>query len=262
MTVSPTRPAVIYRALVVLLLGLVHVPGPVQAQEDFFVEANLRYQEGDYAAALDRYLAILDAGFESGPLYYNIGNVYFKLGDLGRAILFYERASRLSHNDDDVQANLDLARSLTADEIEPLPGFWVFRVVSWWVHLVPRFWLLLLVLGGYLISAGAAVLWVLRRGTALGDWGARVSLAFALVALVFGVNLAARDLEVGMPEEAVVLADEVAVQSAPSDDSALQIFAIHQGTKVRIDTRAEDWVEIVLEDGKVGWVPISALEVI
>lgn len=241
---------------------LLAAPSGATAQGDFFAEANSRYQEGDYDGALARYESILDAGYESGPLYYNMGNTHFKLGDLGRAILHYERALRLSPNDDDIQANLDLARSLTADEITPLPGFWVFRVAGWWVRLVPLGWLTLIVLGGYLVAATCTVVWVLSRETTLGQWAVRVSVVSAAVALLFGVNLAARELQIGVAEEAVVMADEVAVQSAPSDDTALQIFTVHQGTKVRIDTRAEEWAEVVLADGKVGWVPLAAIEVI
>jgi SH3-like domain-containing protein len=73
------------------------------------------------------------------------------------------------------------------------------------------------------------------------------------VTVVFAINLAAIDLGIGVSEEAVVMVDEVAVHSAPSDDSSLQIFAIHEGTKIRVDRRSEEWVEVVLEDGKVGW---------
>ena len=56
------------------------------------------------------------------------------------------------------------------------------------------------------------------------------------------------------------MAEETAVQSAPSGDSALQIFAVHEGTKVRTDRRSEAWVEIILEDGKVGWIRADQLE--
>lgn len=232
------------------------------AQEEFFREGNRRYQEGDYAGALEDYLAIVEAGFESGSLYYNIGNAYFKLGDLGRAILNYERAKRLSPRDADVLANLELARSLTSDEITPLPNFWLFRAAAWWVHLIPPRWLTVIVVSGYLVAVSGLIVFILRRGAALGRWGLRVATAAGAVAVVFAVNLAAIEFEVGVAEEAIIITGEVMVQSAPSDDSSLQVFVVHEGTKVRIDRRAEDWVEVVLEDGKVGWVRTTALEVI
>ena len=240
-------------------LGLL-TAGVCAGQGAFFDEGNQRYQEGNFDGALERYAQILDNGLESGELYYNIGNTYFKLGELGPAILYYERARRLMPGDDDLLANLDLARSLTADDIAPLRGFWLFRTVGWWVGLLPRGALAWLVAIAYLTAIAAAILVILRPSTVLGAWGLRVAIAGAIVTLVFGVNLAVRELGVGAAEEAVIMAEETAVQSAPSDDSALQIFAVHEGTKVRTDRRSDAWIEIILVDGKVGWVRADQLE--
>ena len=55
---------------------------------------------------------------------------------------------------------------------------------------------------------------------------------------------------------------EARVLSAPSEEGGLTVFTLHEGTTVRIDRRAGDWVEIVLADGKVGWLPLEVLEVI
>ncbi|MDP6580316.1 MAG: tetratricopeptide repeat protein [Vicinamibacterales bacterium] len=229
-------------------------------QGAFFDEGNQRYQDGDFDGALERYVQILDEGLESGELYYNIGNTYFKLGELGPAILYYERARRLMPGDDDLLANLELARSLTADEITPLPRFWVLRTVGWWVGLLPLAALVWLVALAYLTAMAAVILAILRPATPLATWARRVAIAGATVSLVLGINLAIREMGIGSAEEAVIMAEEVEVQSAPSDDSTLQIFAVHEGTKVQIDRRSEAWVEVVLEDGKVGWVRTDQLE--
>ena len=229
-------------------------------QGAFFDEGNQRYQAGDFDGALERYAQILDDGLESGELYYNIGNTYFKLGELGPAILYYERARRLMPSDGDLLANLELARSLTADEIAPLPGFSLFRAGGWWVGLVPRGALVWLVALAYLVAMTAVILVILRPATVLAAWGRRLAIAGATVTLVLGLNLAVRELGIGAAEEAVIMAEETAVQSAPSDDSALQIFAVHEGTKVRTDRRSDVWIEIILEDGKVGWVRADQLE--
>jgi hypothetical protein len=246
-----------------MALALVAVSVPaVHAQGAFFDAGNRLYQEGRYREALENYLRIEDEGFESGSLYFNIGNAYFKLGDLGHAILYYERAQRLLPRDEDVLANLQLARSLTADEITPLPRFWLLRAVSWWVQLVSTSLLRLIVATAYLAAMLGIATMVLRRGTNIAVAGRWMTACGAALVVIFGINLLVRELRIGQPEEAVVMVEEVSVRSAPSDDAALTVFAIHEGTKVRVDRRTDEWLEIVLEDGKVGWVRVDVVEVI
>ena len=260
MTSRPFRTVTILAQATTAVLVVFLTAGVCAGQSAFFDEGNQLYQAGDFEAALERYAQILDDGLESGELYYNIGNTYFKLGELGPAILYYERSRRLMPGDDDLLANLELARSLTADEVAPLPGFWVFRVAGWWVGSLPRPALVWLVAVAYLTAMVALVLVMLRPATALATWGRRLAIVGGTVTLVFGLNLAVRELGIGAAEEAVIMAEETAVQSAPSDDTTLQIFAVHEGTKVRLDRRSEAWIEIVLEDGKVGWVRADQLE--
>ena len=80
--------------------------------------------------------------------------------------------------------------------------------------------------------------------------------------VVLGSNLALREFGVGQAERGVILAEAVWVRSAPTDDDDLTVFEVHEGTRVRIDQRTEQWAEIVLDDGKVGWVPVGAMEAI
>ena len=178
-------------------VGLLRTSGPAVTQVEFYQEGNRLYQEGDFEGALASYLRLVEAGFESGEVYYNIGNTYFKLGDVARSILYYERARRLLPGDEDVRANLDLARSLTVDEIEPLPEFWLFSAMDWWVGLLPRTLLIALVVGSYLIATGVVLLLILKRGAPMAVWGRRIALASGVVFLLFGLNLAVRELEVG-----------------------------------------------------------------
>ena len=243
-------------------VGMFGTPGPAVAQVEFYQEGNRLYQEGDFEEALASYLRLVEAGFESGEVYYNIGNTYFKLSDVAQSILHYERARRLLPGDEDVQANLDLARSLTVDEIAPLPRFWLFSAVDWWVGLLPRTLLIAVVVASYLVGTGVVLLLILKRGAPAAVWGRRIASASAVVFLLLGLNLAVREFEVGQAQEAVVLQPQVDVLSAPLDDETLTIFTVHEGTKVRIDRLSEEWAEVALEDGRVGWVPVGVLETI
>ena len=246
--------------LAALAMTATAAPPPVHGQGELFEQGNQLYQQEDFEGAVEAYQAVLSAGWESAALHYNLGNAYFKTGELGRAILEWERALVLEPGEPDATANLELARSLTADAVEPLPRFWLFDVVVWWVSLLPRGLLLGLVALAWVALAAGWSLRVLARGEAAARWGGRVAIASAVVVLVLGTNLFVRELGLGRAERAVILAERVPVRSAPSDQDDLTLFEIHEGTRVRIDQRAGDWAEIVLDDGKVGGVQTGPFE--
>lgn len=249
-------------AAALLALGSLLVPVTATAQEALFNEGNRLYQEGDFRGAADRYAAVLEGGYESSALYYNLGNAHFRLGEMAEAVLNYERAARLDPGDEDVRANLTLVGQMLQDRIEPLPRFWMLSVFDWWMALMPR---------GRLEAAAAAcygVLGVAAVFIVLGwprGWGAtvrRAAYAGAAGTVILGGTLLVRETGIGQPEEAVVMAPEARVLSAPSEDGGLTVFTLHEGTKVRIDRRAGEWAEVVLADGKVGWLRLTLLEVI
>ena len=227
-----------------------------------FEEGNRRYQRGEYQRALRSYRQILESGQASGELFYNLGNCHYKLGDLGRTILNYERALQWMPGDEDVTSNLGLMYSQTADDITPLPVFWPLRLLDAWLHLVPRPALTVLAAALYVLSMTALIAWALSRNPSLTVWSRRAAVVFGVLLLIFGLTLTGVSWQSANRLEAIILADEVVVQSAPSDDAGLEVFTIHQGAKVRIDQQAGEWAEIVLQDGKVGWVKSEVFEVI
>jgi tetratricopeptide (TPR) repeat protein len=219
-------------------------------------EANQLYEDGQFAAAAARYQALVDAGAQDGHLYYNLGDAYFKLGDLGRAVLNFRRAQRLLPRDDDVAANLRLARSQTVDRIdvgdEGALVDLVRRVVGWTTldeaaTLALAVWLLLC---GLLISA---ILWQRRR---------RLLLYLAVVVAVllfFGVlSLGIRLLDERGQPPAVVVAEEVALRSGPGEDYLTE-FTLHAGAEVRVVERRGGWVRIALPGDLQGWAPGEAV---
>jgi len=236
--------------------------GPGDSWDSMIQMGNVRYQEGDFTGALEAYESVFQAGLENADLHYNLGNVYFKTGNLGRSILGYERALRLRPHDPDTRANLELARSLTADEIEPLPRFWVLSVTSWWANLLPRGALILTVVLTYVLGAAGLCARVLSRRPGPARIGSWVLVGSAIGFLLFGSTLLSREGVLGGRDWGVILVEEVAVQSAPSDEDNLTLFRVHEGTKVRLDQRTGLWSEIVLEDGKVGWIPSNVFEII
>ncbi len=238
---------------------------PTEARHNLFAEGNRLYQAGDFAGAIAQYDSVRLVGFESPELHYNLANAHYRAGDVARAILGYERAARLAPADEDIQANLEIVRRTLRDRIEPLPRFWLLAVADWWLALLPRSWLLLGAAACYLTVGTGVVVALLRRGRGRERWTPALRMALYLGAtgtLVMGGTLVMRETGALEAERAVVMATETRVLSAPSEEGGLTLFALHAGTTVRIDRRAGDWAEIVLADGKVGWLRLELLEVI
>jgi tetratricopeptide (TPR) repeat protein len=110
-----------------MILLAVVAAAPLQAQtpESLFLRGNALYQQGKYAEAREAYQEILKAGYVGGEVFFNLGNAYYKEGDIARAILNYERARRFIPGDDDLLHNLQLANLQIADRIEPAPRLFI-----------------------------------------------------------------------------------------------------------------------------------------
>jgi tetratricopeptide (TPR) repeat protein len=99
-------------------------------------QANKAYTDGLYNNALELYKQVLKEGYESADLYYNIGNVYYKMNDFTSAILYYEKAKKLNPGNEDIEYNLKVANSKIADKIEPIPELFYRR---WYTSLTRLF---------------------------------------------------------------------------------------------------------------------------
>jgi hypothetical protein len=182
------------------------------------------------------------------------------MNQIGKAILYYEKALKLDPGDDDIEANLSTANLATVDKITPPEEFAFSRLLVSLLFFLPGNFLLNTVLALYYLIVLAAVLSILRIGryASLMRTTAMVLSSAAIVCLVlFGLQWIYRADRV----EAVVMAEEVTVLSEPGQE-ATAVFTLHEGSKVRIGQRSEDWAEIVLIDGKVGWVKANLLETI
>jgi len=118
----------IHRMLLIFILPILFFEGSCLAAEtpsaeEFFFEANRAYKEGRYMEAIDGYRRLAEKGYATGHLYFNLGNAYFRFGQLGRAILNYKRAQLLIPRDADLNFNLRYAFDQTRDAVSPSQNF-------------------------------------------------------------------------------------------------------------------------------------------
>lgn len=225
---------------------------------NLFEKANQSYHDGDYSAAIKGYENILSGGMESGELYYNLANAYYKLNKLGNARLNYERALIWMENDEAVLQNLSLLKLRLVDQIEEPPRLFISK---WWESLLSTFSLptlgnIVLFLFWTLLISIAIFLHYQKRGRIKFKSLFNTVLVIWLFALVIWANkIYLFESEI----HGVILLSTVTVQAEPSDNTT-ELFVIHEGTKVKINRSSGDWFEIQLIDGKTGWLKNNALE--
>ena len=244
----------------VFISGLLLLVPASRAQEhgaaSSFQYGNERYAGGDYEAALEAYRQAEATGYVSGPLLYNMGNAYYRLGELGQAIRYYEKARRLMPGSDNLLHNLDLART-EADV--PAPARPTSVWTSWPQRLAAAVGvgaLFGLGLFFYLIAAGIAGyrIWTGRRG-AWQRRGLAVALAFGL--LLIGLAYATA-LGTAADRRAVVVAEQAAVRTSPSVRAASEAD-VREGFVLDVLRRQPGWLEVRLPDGTEGWVEAESI---
>ena len=232
-----------------------------QTPQELMQKGNEAYGKSDFVGAANAYNAILNAGYSSADLYYNLGNAYYRQEEYGLAILNYERALRLKPNYRDARQNLQLANTKTEDEISQLPEIfivhWARSLTSW---LSPKGWrvVLLLLLA---LMAGLVVVLFLSRDYV---WRKRSLIASIVVALLLVIALAcaiASSVRANRHNEAIVTTPMLVVKSSPESGSVDKLI-LHEGTKVGIDEFLGDWYKIHIADGNTGWVSTDEVTVI
>lgn len=247
--------------LTFVLLLAASLPVRADSADQVFLTATQAYREGRFEDARSAFEQIRAAGYESPALYYNLGNVYYKTGDAARAVLFYERALRLAPGDEDILHNLQLVSLTLPDRIEAAPRLFIW---DWWAAAttwIPAgvqaalVYALVLLLAGSLTGVALARTYGARR-----RWFIGAAVAAVAGAVMTGVLLA-RLSDLARDDRAVILASVTTAKNSP-DDGSTDAFVLHGGARLTILTRAGDWWEIRLADGKVGWIRATAAEAI
>ena len=255
-----------------------------------FTDANRAYDEGETAAAnkdaqaavksfeaaARTYEALLNAGFQNGQIFFNLGNTHYRLGKPGKAIANYLRAQRLVPRDAAVAANLRQANRLV-DEVAPNSGVpeLVSLVFFWYFYLnVDE------LLGVTLIAYGVLVALLLACIFSRQTWVRRVAIAGAVVFVVLAASLALQFRRDVLTERGVVTAEEINVRYGNGAHHTVK-FNVHEGAQCIVrDQRADDdgrvWInatflvdvktrddnEAASAERRTGWIPADAVEML
>jgi tetratricopeptide (TPR) repeat protein len=246
------------KKLFLIFVFLVSITGVAQ-ENALFEQGKELYKAEKYQEAAEKWKQILNDGQHSAALYYNLGNAHYKLNHIGPSVYYYEKALQLAPNDNDIKNNLSFAENARIDAIEPLPET-IFK--RWYKNISGIFsyegWAILTTIFSMLFVVLFLLYYfsVAERRKRLLFAGSLLSVVFLLGTLVLAFKTY-DDFSNNQP--AIIFSESVEVKSAPTLGSD-PAFVLHEGTKVQILQRDGEWFEILLADGKDGWIPASDLK--
>jgi tetratricopeptide (TPR) repeat protein len=234
------------------------ITNSLMAQNSLFKEANTVYQSEDYLLAITLYDSILKSDKESMALHYNLGNAYFKEGNIGKSILHYEKALRLKPQDEEILHNLGIARQKTVDRFEEVSEnlFQASRLAI--IRLLsPDHWARLALFSLLLASLGLAS-YLFSSYLRIGFITILAGLSISLLSIIMAWS---HENYLKNNQEVILLEDSSYVKSGPSEN-ADDVFILHEGTKALRLEQFENWSKIKLPDGKLGWLLSAEIAVI
>jgi len=125
-----------YLFQIIVLLFFIFVSSLHADVNSVMQRGNELYKNNQYQLAIDEYNQLIKQGYEGASVYYNLGNAHYRLGKIGFAILYYEKALKLSPTDEDIKHNLALAKLGMKDKVDSLPPFFIFNI---WEGLLAAF---------------------------------------------------------------------------------------------------------------------------
>jgi tetratricopeptide (TPR) repeat protein len=262
--------------LILVLVGLalpvraaldeVEVSGLFKEGSDLFKEANEVYA-ADASQAEDLYekaalrfeRVVREGGIENGKLYYNIGNAYFRAGDLGRSILNFRKAEQFNPNDPNVQQNLAYARSQRKDELAEKGKTKMMHILLFWHYdfsfeqrftlFAVCFALLWIAVGVRLFAPRPFLKWI-------------IGLA-GLASAVLGISLVVESLAIKNERPGVVLAEAVTARKGDSESYEASFQEpLHAGAEFVLVEERKNWVQVELPDGRTCWLPSGAVAMV
>ena len=244
---------------IISIVGAILFSISLLGQQDLITQGDSAYNREMYTEAISNYEAVLDQGFESAQLYYNLGNAYFNINMLPAAILNYERAKVLAPADADIDFNLNIANSMIPDKIEPVPEiFYIrwwkslrnsFNLYTWTIASISIFVLFILCAGIFFLSRN-----ILMRKFAF--WSGIFFILFSIAG--FSMTYTRYDIQ-SKHLEAIVFDPTITVKSSPNQ-LGKDLFVIHEGTKVFILEEINEWCNIKIANGSAGWLPAVSIK--
>ncbi|MFI3240546.1 MAG: tetratricopeptide repeat protein [Bacteroidales bacterium] len=259
----------LFYILLVLVVTLSVTPASAQ---DLIQKANTAYNNGEFNEAITQYQLVADSLGTSSSLFYNIGNSYYKIGELGKAILYYERALKLDPTNEDVKFNLEFVNAKIISSENKLAEANILAVIiesikninssnGWAVIAIISFLLIIVAILLYIFATTIMI----RKISFFGG--------IALFLLMIVANIFAFSIK-NSTKEAIITAPSVILSTSPRTpkDKSEEAYLLNEGIKLIIvdslkttvnNTESSVWYEVsVGNSNSKSWVNANQVEVI
>lgn len=227
-----------------------------QQADSLFVAGNDAYSEGDYKKSLQLYDQILDKGYQSEAVYFNLANAHYKLNHVAESIYYFEKAKKLDPSDQAIENNLTYAEQMRVDQIEPLPQPDVKEFTkNTALALSLNTWAWLAIGLGFLALA-ALIFYFIQTKTSRKRLFFTLFVLFGVLAFSSHVLASTQQKIVENTQYAIIFPEEINVYGEPNPKSD-RLFTLHEGTKVSVESEFKGFSKIKLEDGSTGWIKSS-----
>ena len=242
------------KLLFILLLSLTNLFS-FNDVDSIFNQSNNLYNSNSFEQAIDGYKSVLNKDINNGILYYNIGNCYYRLNNLGYARLFYEKAKLYNPTDRDVLHNIELVKAQLIDDIKSVPQFFLVKIINDInVKLNSSQWAYVVILALYL-NLIFFLLFFFSKSVDTRVNSLRSVLITIPILLITVFFLIYSNFD-NKYDTAVLVDSNAYVKTAPSIE-ADDYFIIHEGVKFQLIDEVDNWSRVLLSDGKDGWISNS-----
>jgi tetratricopeptide (TPR) repeat protein len=216
-----------------------------------FVLANEAYANDDYQKAINLYQEVIQNGHATGSLYFNLGNCYYRLDQIGLAILNYERAMRYIPDDPDLLFNLKHARSQVEDQDEQKTSVPLKSTLNRF-NLSELFWFMMICHVGFW---GILIVRRFHRS----EWSYYSFVGLSIFWSISLLSFSMKWYDLNYDNRGIVVSPKAVVRAGP-DERETALFELHAGSIVGCERDENDWRLIQFASGKRGWAKIDTIE--
>ena len=220
-----------------------------------FAGANVYYQKGEYSEAIREYQLVLNEGYISGNLYFNLGNAYLKEGNLGKAILYYEKSKILIPRDADLEVNYLFASDMVQGRVVSKKNMWHWKPLRVYVNYFTINELTLTCSGIFVI-----LMFFVFLSDKIKIFSKYKKIFILVISIFLFLNCFIVYHRVNIIRKtAIVMTSNAEVFFGPYD-IATKFFTLQEGMKILVVENQNGWSKVRRVDGKIGWIKTDSIE--